>query len=144
MNLIDWRDSFSLGLPEVDFEHKQMIGDINRLHGDLGADATPSEVASSLGEILSAITAHFALEEKSMVSMGYPSHSIHKSDHERLIDRLLDILDEVCAEGRYDAATLSTAMSDWFVDHFRTHDAELHRWMLVHGPSPAAGGTAAS
>jgi hemerythrin len=135
MNLIEWRDSFSLGLPEVDFEHQQMIGDINRLHGDLGADAMAGAVASSLGEILSAITAHFALEEKSMVGMGYPGYPIHKSDHERLIDCLLDILDEVNAEGRYDAATLSTAMTDWFVEHFRTHDAELHRWMLAHGHS---------
>jgi hemerythrin-like metal-binding protein len=131
MALIEWRAGFAIGLPEVDHEHRELIDTINRLHAELGAGADVARLAGALGEIHASIAAHFALEEKNMAALGYDELAAHKADHERLLDEILDVMDEVHAAGRYDPDAMSRMLAGWFGEHFRTHDARLHRW-LVH------------
>lgn len=131
-DLIEWRAEFQIGLPDVDAEHQSLIGAINRLHRELVVGAAIPRVTGAIGDIHAAIASHFALEEKEMTALQYEAYVAHKTDHERLLDELLDILDEVVATGRYDPATLSARLSAWFVEHFRTHDARLHRWLVEH------------
>ena len=92
----------------------------------MGEEADHASVVSGLGEIYARIAAHFALEEKVMRDKRYLGLDSHKQDHEVLLDELLDIIDSVDADGRYDRADLSTTLDRWFSDHFRTHDAKLH------------------
>lgn len=127
MSLIDWRDEFSVGVDAVDHEHREMIGLINDLDDAMGKDADHAAVIGFLGEIYARIAAHFALEEKVMRNARYTALEPHKQDHELLLDELTDVIDSVDADGRYDREDLSTTLDRWFSDHFRTHDAKLHR-----------------
>ncbi len=125
--LIEWRDAFSVGLPEVDHEHREMIEMINSLQLEAEACTGIENVLGALGEIHARISAHFALEEKCMSSLGYEGYPEHKADHERLLDDIRDIMDEVDVTGRYDPAVLNERLSEWFVGHFSTLDARFHR-----------------
>jgi len=136
MHLIEWREDFSIGLPEVDEDHRRLIAGINDLHERIEAGADASLVGSILGGIQSDIAAHFALEEKDMTALGYDQLAAHKADHERLLDDILDIIDEVCEGGRYEPAALAGRLSSWFGVHFRTHDARLHSWLVQAGRTP--------
>lgn len=127
MSLIEWKDEFSVGVASVDLEHRQMIDLINDLHGLVGDNASEEEVSTMLGEIFAQISAHFALEEKFMRETRYPHFPDHKGDHEKLLDELRDIMDRVEDDGRYDETALSNELREWFTNHFRTHDALLHR-----------------
>lgn len=129
MSLIEWREEFAIGLPEVDHEHRELIAAINRLHGELGPGTAAADVADRIGGIHAGISAHFALEEKSMLALGYGDYLRHKADHERLLDEILDILDGLREKGKYDPAGLKEALAEWFSVHFRTHDARLHHWL---------------
>lgn len=128
-SLIEWREQFAIGLPEVDHEHRELIAAINALHARLGPGAAASEVAGAIGDIHAGIAAHFALEERSMGQLGYPAMAAHKADHEHLLDEILDIMDGVAATSTYSPDALSAALAEWFGAHFRTHDAELHHWL---------------
>lgn len=130
-DLIQWRDEFRIGLPEVDAEHRALIAAINRLHHDLALGAPLTGVCGALGDIHAAIASHFALEEKDMSALGYDEYAAHKQDHERLLDEILDILDDVSASGRYEPQQLSSRLGSWFGEHFRTFDARLHRWLAA-------------
>lgn len=127
MSLIKWQDEFSVGVASVDLEHRELIDLINDLHGLLGNDATVEQVATMLGDIFAQISAHFALEEKFMRESRYPHYASHKDDHEALLDELRDIMDRVEDQGAFDEEALSKELSNWFTEHFRTHDARLHR-----------------
>jgi len=128
-NLIEWRDDFSMGLPEVDHEHREMIAMINTLQLEAAGGAENASVLAALGEIHARISAHFALEEKNMTSLGYEGYTEHKADHEKLLDDIRDIMDEVETSGRFDPAALGARLSAWFVGHFSTLDARFHRRM---------------
>jgi hemerythrin len=126
MTLIAWRNEFSVGVDAVVHEHREMIALINELDEAMQDDASQATVVEALGEIYARISAHFALEEKTMRDARYSQLAEHKQDHEQLLDELLDVIDSVDDEGRYDRADLSRSLDRWFSDHFRTHDARLH------------------
>ena len=126
MKLLDWKPEFSVGNAAVDHEHRQLIDLINKIHAGIGEGVDQDELASGLGEIYAQIAAHFALEEKVMRDAEYAGFGPHKDDHESLLDQIADIIDTVEMEGSYDEDRLSSALSLWFSEHFRTHDAQLH------------------
>jgi hemerythrin-like metal-binding protein len=132
MPLIEWRREFETGIADVDHEHRQLVELINDLHRRLGKDADRAEVARFLGEVFARISAHFALEETIMRKHRYDEYPEHKEDHERLLDELRDIMDahDAGAYAHYREA-LSGVVRDWFVNHFKTRDARLHRRLGV-------------
>lgn len=127
MNLINWNEKFSVGVAEVDHEHQELIELINVLHRSVQEGVTRRQVVSALGDIYAQIAAHFALEEKHMRESRYRAYGEHKTDHEALLDDLRDIMDEVEDDGDFDEQRLSIDLDRWFSEHFRTHDAKLHR-----------------
>ena len=129
MTPITWRDEYSVGLPDVDHEHRALIAMINELAASLGPETPRERIVAALGEICSRIAAHFALEEREMRSLRYIGLAEHKRDHERLLEDILDILAGVESPAGYDASHLERRLAAWFTEHFRTHDARLHHWL---------------
>jgi hemerythrin len=129
MTLLEWRDNFTIGIEEVDHEHHELIDLINDLHAELGGDRSGKRVEGFFGEILSSISAHFALEEKLMRARHYDGFPAHKADHERLLDDLRDLMDEHAGGAVLDEEAFAARLAEWFSAHFRTHDARLHKFL---------------
>lgn len=138
MSWIEWKESYRLGIPSVDYEHQEMIALLNDLHEGLQARAGSEAMDAFLGEVYARISAHFALEERIMRDKSYDQYAEHKAAHEELLDEIREIMDEH-AEGSYENATeaLAAKLQSWFTDHFGTHDARLHSKLdiddLSHG-----------
>ena len=130
MVLVEWRDEFCTGIDAVDFEHREMIDLINEAHAELQRESPRSDIEAFLGEIYARIASHFALEESIMKTNGYDQLATHKEDHERLLDDIRDIMDQYDAGG-YEGMTseLGLRLQTWFVEHFKTKDARLHRML---------------
>ena len=128
MTLIKWQQKFVIGIPDVDHEHRSMIDLINTLHADLSKSAPREEISEFLAEIDTRISAHFALEETVMRDLNYDGYDDHKVDHERLLDDIREIMDNYENDAYFDyEETLSRHLKAWFLNHFATHDARLHR-----------------
>jgi hemerythrin len=127
MTLLRWKDEYSVGIEAVDHEHRELIDLINRLHDELDGPAARLTVPAFFGDLLKAISAHFALEEKIMRDEGYEGLGSHKADHERLLDDLCGIMQAYERSAEVDRIELAQRLDDWFSRHFRTHDARLHR-----------------
>ena len=132
MVLIQWRKEFETGVPDVDHEHQELVEIINALHAEIEGGAGPERVHDFLGEVFAKIAAHFALEESIMRKHAYDEYEAHKAEHERLLDDLRDIMDEVEAGSPEDyRRALSGTVRDWFVNHFKSKDARLHKKLGV-------------
>jgi hemerythrin-like metal-binding protein len=134
MALIQWKREYSTGVEAVDYEHRELIDLINRLHDELLAKGDSEAAGAFFGDLYRAISAHFALEERLMRDHRYGDLSEHKADHERLLDDICEIMDEF---EHHEAAAeeLSGRLDVWFSRHFETHDARLHKAL---GPHAAA------
>jgi hemerythrin len=127
MTALEWRDEFFIGIPEVDHEHQELIASINDILEQLGQHQHGPQTADCLGELYGDIAAHFALEESVMVARNYDEYAAHKADHEHLLDDIRDLMDELEDSADLDLDAFSARVSDWFVGHFSSHDARLHR-----------------
>ena len=127
MSLIEWNSEFSLGIEEIDSEHRALVALINALHETMAAGAGPDDIIEGISGICTLVAAHFAREEVFMRETRYMAYAEHKEDHEVLLDDLREILDEVRSGGEYPEARLSADLQYWFSEHFRTHDARLHQ-----------------
>ena len=127
MSLIEWKDEFKLGIDDVDTDHRALIELINATHDVVSAGAGPADVVEGVIRIYDLVAVHFADEEAYMRETRYMAYAEHKEDHEILLDDLRDIIDQARSDGRYAEARLSADLEYWFSEHFRTHDARLHR-----------------
>jgi hemerythrin len=127
MALIEWKDEYSVGVPDVDHEHQELIALINDLHDAMSRDNSDFTVMDFLGEIYAHVSAHFALEEKIMRERKYDQYAEHKADHEALLDELRDIMDDYEENAWFSDEEFAKAVEKWFSDHFRNRDARLHK-----------------
>ena len=125
--LLAWRPEYSLGIPDVDHEHRELFDLINELHAHLFEPGSENTVTDFLGELFSKISGHFALEEKLMRDGRYAGLPAHKADHERLLDEIRDLMDDHEDGGYVDLERFAGDLERWFSVHFSTHDAALHR-----------------
>jgi len=132
MALIEWKDSYSVGVEAVDHEHRELIEIINELHESLLKGAGEPDVTAFLGEIFRAISAHFALEERFMREHRYDQLNEHKEAHEQLLEEIRDIMDGYEADPEGASKLLSGRLDAWFTEHFKTHDARLHHRLGTH------------
>ncbi len=76
-----WRDSFAIGIPEIDGQHKKLLGLINDLEAVLlqkQGDAAFADIARRMQDYA---RFHFVTEEKYMESAGYPETEEHLAQH---------------------------------------------------------------
>lgn len=130
MTLLEWKEQYSLNNEALDHEHKELIRLINAVHVDIekaSGEDDQARVSEGLQEILSAVSAHFALEEKEMRAGAYAELASHKADHEKLLDELYDLIEVVEDKGVEDIRDgVSAILEAWFSVHFQTFDRDYH------------------
>ena len=132
--MIKWQTNFETGITSVDAEHRQLIEQINAALALIETALTAGEeldaVLAHMGDIHSTATAHFALEESEMRQSTYPDLETHKSDHEALLDILVDFIDELSlVQSKSSVDDLQDRLQDWFTGHFKRHDAAFHKFL---------------
>ncbi len=123
---IKWDDSFLIGIEELDHEHRVLINDINRLHGELARQDKKSEVEKCLGDIYARMQAHFALEEHVMKEHEYKFFDEHKREHEKLLDGYTEYMMQILNDK---AVTFSSPIEDtlryWVINHIVESDKKM-------------------
>jgi len=132
MTLLKWKPAYSLGIPSVDHEHREMIEMINNVYARLESNAGSDQVEAALEDIYAGIALHFALEERHMREAGYREYEEHKDEHEDLLDQIRDMMDEYADNPQAGRESLQKSLSDWFGKHFATFDARLHHHLGDH------------
>ena len=71
MKYLQWNDDFSVGVDSVDYEHQNLIDMINMIYAELEDRRDIAEIAQTVADVHTEISAHFALEERIMREAGY-------------------------------------------------------------------------
>lgn len=78
----------SLHVPDMDDEHKVLIGLMNDLHRLNEAQAPFAQQISALDKLARYTAKHFADEEAYMERIGFSGLRVHKGVHKQLLDKL--------------------------------------------------------
>jgi hemerythrin len=86
MALITWTASeYATNVGFADDEHKVLFDKLNKLYDLATSGAARSAIGAQLDDLISAVVAHFAHEEKEMQAKGYAGYERHKAEHEALL-----------------------------------------------------------
>ena len=119
-------DSFLIGIDELDYEHKVLIDDINRLHEELARHDEKSEIERCLGDIHARMQAHFALEEHVMKERKYEFFDEHKREHEALLNSYTEGMVQFLNDTGVSASPpIEDSLKHWVVEHIRSSDKKM-------------------
>lgn len=89
MNLVVWSDRLSVGVPEIDDQHQELVQILNDVSEVLSS--TPTEVEPLLVRLVDYTNEHFRDEEALMRESGYPLLAGHEREHIELAAQVLEI-----------------------------------------------------
>jgi hemerythrin len=115
--LVEWSDALSIGIPEIDNQHRVLIDLLNQLHAAIREQRGRAECGEILERLIEYTRVHFATEESVMSIFRYPELEAHRQEHQQLIDEVSDL------KARYDREQVNVSME---LIHF------LKVWLQKH------------
>jgi hemerythrin len=115
-----WISEFSVGIKEIDEQHKQLIDFINELKMAYAYDKMYM-IEEVIEKLLVYTKYHFSFEEDLMQKAEYLHLAAHKKAHESFIQRIL-FFKERYANGENIAKQLRNDLQLWVVHHIQHDD----------------------
>ena len=118
-----WDETFSVGVPAMDAQHRKLVNMVNQLvecHVEQGVTAS-----LCFQEILSAMfdytQVHFKAEEAYLKKIGYPELAAHEKEHQAFLEKAA-ALAVVAGDGVQDCAGLHDYLRGWLLEHILKSD----------------------
>lgn len=92
METIKWTDSLSVGVREMDDQHKKLVGLINRLIEEQHTLTEPATIAELLTGMTDYARDHFRAEEYLMAEYGYENKDRQAHSHQTFIATTLEFM----------------------------------------------------
>lgn len=131
-----WIESFGVGIPELDDDHRQLVADAGAIVEAIRARRPWREVETLAGLMVERCRAHFRREETVMERDRFAALAAHKREHARIEAELQDVLSRIGgsdppAPGMIEAAL---ELREMLIDHLLRYDlAYKSHGMYVRG-----------
>ena len=122
MSLLAWSNMFSVGVTEIDNQHKKLVDMANRLNDAMKAGHGKDAIGKILNELVSYTASHFAYEERLMDQHKYPMSPQHKQEHKDLVKTVLDFKAKFEKGDAALTAEVMTFLRDWLSKHIMSSD----------------------
>ncbi len=130
---VQWKDRFSVGVPIIDMQHKQLLEKINCLSGIIRQRFDKRKHISELMDFLSEYAdVHFWTEERFMQNYAYPFYHEHKKEHakfEQYFLKLKELVDRAEEDRIYIRFQIQLFLTDWLINHTTKTDRHLGRFL---------------
>jgi len=123
MGNIEWNDNFSVGIPQLDDEHRQLIQMANTLYDAIKLGQGKTAAATILNELKAYALTHFSHEEQLMEQAQYPGYAAHKQLHAAFSKKVEEYLD-LFVKNLLPANQLLVILRDWLIHHICNVDRE--------------------
>jgi len=119
--LVQWDDSYSLGLEQIDAQHKVLFEIINHLWSAIVRRAKGAEMQKILDELEHYSVTHFSAEEAFMQSEGFAGLEAHRRQHAQFVARIRAAREDL-RQGKEISLDLLHFLSDWLAKHIQAED----------------------
>ena len=122
---LEWNDGMSVGIPEIDEDHKRFILLIDELNLSITERMKATEIKRRLQHVIEDANQHFEQEEKFFREWGYPNAEGHASSHNNVRNTLKKIQDSFIPYG-LEAEWLDAALiiKQILISHILTEDMQ--------------------
>lgn len=130
-----WNENYSVGVKEIDQQHQQMIGIINRLYEMVeNKNFNDAVVSDILTELVEYADYHFSTEEKYFREFDYPKTESHVEMHNDYRARAGEMKEDYEAGKKNEVLLdLGNFLNGWWTWHINNTDKEYTECFHQHG-----------
>jgi len=119
----EWSDNLSVGIEQIDEQHKTLIDLINRLYFEIVSnDADVDVVEDVLNELVHYTNVHFGFEERLLFDFGYRDIGTHGKYHDQLRHQLAKLQCKVFESKVSVNTELLAFVKKWLQHHIAIED----------------------
>ncbi|MDX9703287.1 MAG: bacteriohemerythrin [Candidatus Auribacterota bacterium] len=133
MALIEWNQSYSVNVCEIDEQHKKLIALLNELYDAMKAGKSKDVLTKTLKGLIDYTVYHFGAEEKYMHKFNYPGYLSHKGEHEKLVRKVVDFQKEFEKGNASISIDLMNFLKDWVSGHIQGTDKKYSSFFNQNG-----------
>ena len=131
MSLMTWTSVMSVGVPELDEDHRVLIRIINQLAENKENNDQSGVLRQSLYSLLRYAEFHFAREEKVLTACHFPGMTHHKQEHRNFTDHMQKLARSMDEDELPAAEVISedllTYLKDWLNHHILIEDMSYRK-----------------
>jgi hemerythrin-like metal-binding protein len=127
-----WNDVFSVGIEEIDRDHKNLIGMISRLQTTSPVTTDSETISDLLTQMTTYAQGHFETEEALMRRYGYPGFDAHRAEHRVFTKKTVEFCSASMLKVESVPQTLLNFLSEWLVHHILESDQAYAAYIQQH------------
>lgn len=128
MAILEWDNSFLLGIDEFDAHHRHLVGLINRTYDEYSREPTAGNLEGIIKELTDYASYHFDAEERWMEKISYPASASHMEEHRKFKAKIANFR-EGLKTGNITSTALFFFLAEWLTSHILDVDAEYGRYI---------------
>lgn len=125
---IPWKDEYCVGHPEIDDQHRRLIGAMNIVIENINAPASSEAITTALDDLATFNRKHLAYEEKLLEELGYPDLDRVKREHGEFLEESGEILFSATVGEGDIAERVARIISTYWHEHIVDEIAECRRF----------------
>jgi hemerythrin len=122
MEKIIWNDSLSVGVAEIDRQHKQLVSILNQLLGMEGLTVDSETISDTLTRMTDYADYHFKSEEGYMQKYAYPDYAAHRLEHIAFMRKTAELSMGTMAYRKSVPTDLLAYLKTWLLEHIMVSD----------------------
>jgi len=135
MKSIEWVENYTLGINEIDDQHKELVAITDRLFQAIMADHGEDVLLETLKDIADYATYHFDFEEKLLREHEFPQNELaeHIAEHEKLKRQVAGFIEEYTEDPSAMDVSLFGFLRSWTDEHMRQTDSGYVEYLVNRG-----------
>lgn len=132
---IEWKEDLSVGVEEVDNQHKELFAKVNELFNACSGGKGKEYIDNVIKYLQDYVVLHFSSEEKLQKQNSYPVYESHKAQHEQFIKDFLALKEKIEQNGvtGLTIVQLNQVLVDWLINHIRKSDKAFGAYLREKG-----------
>jgi hemerythrin len=124
--LVEWEDRYSVGIPFVDDQHRELIRLTNELYkGCLGGEEVArAYFMTAVKGTVDYVKYHFSAEEKLLENVKFPEFAEHKRQHEGFVKQVLEDVQSFQEGKKVVPNVFVRFLKDWILSHIAVLDED--------------------
>jgi len=124
---ITWKDTFKIGIAEIDAQHRELFFRLDRLETALRDGKGREMVFTTFQFLDNYVQRHFRAEEELQALYSYPHLLLHAAEHAAFKKRLNELEERLTVEEPSEklATQIRALLTNWLISHVTNLDKEL-------------------
>jgi hemerythrin len=133
MAFFDWKDEYSVGIEEIDEQHKKIILLMNELIENIRDAREDCIIMEVLNDLQDYAKYHFRLEAEIFYRFDYFNVREHLVQHEYFVQKLQVLIKEELEKNNHVPQKTFDYLVDWFRGHMMKTDIEYSKYFMTKG-----------